>query len=160
MEDGIEETLTYMDFPSKHWLKIRTNNVIACMNREIRRRTRFVGTFHDGKSALMFSQGRKQSNQYWLVDSIPTINSDGSIMTDSRTVLNFKNPLESFLKSNAVLIVFLGSSIMIASWFRLVMSTPTMNTVLNSFLIVFRTVSSHLYGSQPAVKLEESTYGW
>ena len=53
VEDSIEETLTYMDFPSRHWLKIRTNNVIERMNREIRRRTRVVGTFPDGKSALM-----------------------------------------------------------------------------------------------------------
>lgn len=53
LEDGIEETLTYMDFPSQHWLKIRTNNVIERMNREIRRRTRVVGSFPDGKSALM-----------------------------------------------------------------------------------------------------------
>ena len=53
VEDGIEETLTYMDFPSQHWLKIRTNNVIERMNREIRRRTRVIGTFPDGKSALM-----------------------------------------------------------------------------------------------------------
>lgn len=53
LEDGIEETLIYMDFPSQHWLKIRTNNVIERMNREIRRRTRVVGTFPDGRSALM-----------------------------------------------------------------------------------------------------------
>ena len=53
VEDIIEETLTYMDFPSQHWLKIRTNNVIERMNREIRRRTRVVGKFPDGKSALM-----------------------------------------------------------------------------------------------------------
>ena len=53
VEKGIEETLTYMDFPSQHWSKIRTNNVIERMNREIRRRTRVVGAFPDGKSALM-----------------------------------------------------------------------------------------------------------
>ena len=53
VEQGIEETLTYMDFPSQHWSKIRTNNVIERMNREIRRRTRVVGAFPDGKSALM-----------------------------------------------------------------------------------------------------------
>ena len=53
LEDGIEETLTYLDFPSQHWLKIRTNNVIERLNREIRRRTRVVGTFPDGNSALM-----------------------------------------------------------------------------------------------------------
>ena len=53
VEDGIEETLTYCDFPSEHWVKIRTNNVIERMNLEIRRRTRVVGAFPDGNSALM-----------------------------------------------------------------------------------------------------------
>ena len=53
VEDGIEETLTYCDFPSEHWTRIRTNNVIERLNREIRRRTRVVGTFPDGNSALM-----------------------------------------------------------------------------------------------------------
>ena len=53
IEDGIEETLTYCDFPSEHWTRIRTNNVIERLNREIRRRTRVVGTFPDGNSALM-----------------------------------------------------------------------------------------------------------
>ena len=53
VEDSIEETLTYMDFPYEHWLRIRTNNVIERFNREIRRRTRVVGTFPDGNSALM-----------------------------------------------------------------------------------------------------------
>ena len=51
--DGIEETLTYCDFPSEHWTKIRTNNVIERMSREIRRRMRVVGAFPDGNSALM-----------------------------------------------------------------------------------------------------------
>ena len=53
VEDGIEETLTYCDFPSEHWTRIRTNNVIERLNREIRRRTRVVGTFPDGNSDLM-----------------------------------------------------------------------------------------------------------
>lgn len=53
LENGLEETLTYMDFPSEHWLRIRTNNVIERVNREIKRRTRVIGTFSDGESALM-----------------------------------------------------------------------------------------------------------
>lgn len=53
VEDGIEETLTYCDFPSEHWTRIRTNNVIERLNREIRRRTRVVRTFPDGNSALI-----------------------------------------------------------------------------------------------------------
>ena len=53
VEEGIEETLTYCDFPPEHWTRIRTNNVIERLNRKIRRRTRVVGTFPDGNSALM-----------------------------------------------------------------------------------------------------------
>ena len=53
VEAGIEETLTYCDFPSEHWTKIRTNNAIERLNREIQRRTRVVGAFPDGSSALM-----------------------------------------------------------------------------------------------------------
>lgn len=53
VKDSIEETLIYMDFPSQHRLKIRTNNVIEHMDSEIRRRTRVVGAFPDVKSALM-----------------------------------------------------------------------------------------------------------
>jgi transposase-like protein len=53
VENGINETLTYMKFPSEHWMKIRTTNVLERLNREIRRRTRVVGTFPDGNSALM-----------------------------------------------------------------------------------------------------------
>ena len=58
VEDGIEETLTYCDFPSEHWTRIRTNNVIERLNREIRHRTRVVGTFPDGNSALMLVYAR------------------------------------------------------------------------------------------------------
>ena len=53
VENSIEETLSYADFPYEHWTRIRTNNVIERLNREIRRRTRVVGTFPDGNSALM-----------------------------------------------------------------------------------------------------------
>jgi len=53
LDAGIEETLTYMIFPSEHWTKIRTTNMIERMNREIKRRTKVVGTFPDGNSALM-----------------------------------------------------------------------------------------------------------
>jgi len=47
IEKGIEETLTYMDFPYAHWSKLRSNIVIERLNREIRRRTRVVGAFPD-----------------------------------------------------------------------------------------------------------------
>ena len=53
VEAGIEETLTCCDFPSEHWTRIRTNDVIERLNQEIRRRTRVVGSVPDGNSALM-----------------------------------------------------------------------------------------------------------
>ena len=53
VQEGIQETLTYMAFPSEHWSRIRTNNTLERLNKEIRRRTRVVGTFPDGESALM-----------------------------------------------------------------------------------------------------------
>ena len=58
LEEGLEETLTFMEFPSQHWLKIRTNNMLERLNREIRRRTNAIGAFPDGKSALMLVSAR------------------------------------------------------------------------------------------------------
>ena len=53
LNNGIDEALTYTSFPHEHWLRIRTNNGIERINREIRRRTNAVGCFPDGNSALM-----------------------------------------------------------------------------------------------------------
>ena len=53
VRSGIEETLAYMSFPREHWTRLRTNNALERLIREIRRRTRVVGNFPDGQSALM-----------------------------------------------------------------------------------------------------------
>lgn len=45
VRDSIQETLTYMGFPEEHWMRIRTNNTLERINREIKRRTKVVGTF-------------------------------------------------------------------------------------------------------------------
>ena len=58
VRNGYAETLTYTRFPREHWRRIRTNNAIERLNREIRRRTRVVGTFPDGNSALMPAAAR------------------------------------------------------------------------------------------------------
>lgn len=44
----VEETLTYAGFPFEHWTRIRTNNMIERLNREIRRRTKMLGCFRIG----------------------------------------------------------------------------------------------------------------
>ncbi len=58
VEQKVSETLTYYAYPSTHWRQIRTNNPLERIIREIRRRTRVVGAFPDGHSALMLVAAR------------------------------------------------------------------------------------------------------
>src|SRR5262245_47058094 len=58
VEGGIEETLAYYAFPEEHWRRVRTNNPLERILREIRRRTRVVGAFPDGQSALNLAAAR------------------------------------------------------------------------------------------------------
>lgn len=50
LREGVGETTTYLlpEFPDGHRRRIRTNNMIERLNREIRRRTRVVGSFPTG----------------------------------------------------------------------------------------------------------------
>lgn len=58
VEAHIDETLSYYHFPDSHWLKIRTNNPLERIMKEIRRRTRVVGAFPDGQSCLNLAAAR------------------------------------------------------------------------------------------------------
>jgi putative transposase len=58
VEDSIGETLTYYAFPDIHWRKIRTNNPLERIMKEIRRRTRVVGAFPEGQSCLNLAAAR------------------------------------------------------------------------------------------------------
>lgn len=58
VEEGAVETLSYYAFPSQHWRSLKTNNPLERIMREIRRRTRVVGAFPDGESALMLVAAR------------------------------------------------------------------------------------------------------
>ena len=67
LASGGEETLSYYEFPVAHWRHIRTNNPLERLNREIRRRTRVVGSFPDGRAALMLVAARLRymAGQKW-----------------------------------------------------------------------------------------------
>jgi transposase-like protein len=58
LEQSVEETLVYYAFPDEHWRRLRTNNPLERIMREIRRRTRVVGAFPDGQSALNLAAAR------------------------------------------------------------------------------------------------------
>ena len=76
IREFIEETMRYYDFPCEHWARIRTNNALERIMKEIRRRTRVVGAFPDGNSALMLCAARLRhiagthwsSNRYLNMD--------------------------------------------------------------------------------------------
>jgi transposase-like protein len=67
VESGSDETLSSYWFPATHWRHIRTNNPLERLNREIRRRTRVVGSFPDGQAALMLVAARLRymAGQKW-----------------------------------------------------------------------------------------------
>ena len=48
----------YYAFPSQHWIKLKTNNPMERLLREARRRTKVVGAFPHGQSALMLVAAR------------------------------------------------------------------------------------------------------
>jgi len=58
VDDHVAETLTFYAFPDSHWIKLRTNNPLERIMREIRRRTRVVGAFPDGQSCLNLAAAR------------------------------------------------------------------------------------------------------
>jgi len=51
-ETNIPEGLTVFEFPSEHWRRIRTSNVLERVNKEIRRRTRVATIFPNEESCL------------------------------------------------------------------------------------------------------------
>ena len=91
VEESIEETLTYMDYPTEHWNRIWTNHTTERVNREIKRRTKAIGVFLDGQSALMLVCARLQhvsssewgSKRYLNMDHLRSMISveDGDIIT-------------------------------------------------------------------------------
>ena len=48
LEETVDETLVYYAFTDEHWRRIRTNNPLERIMREIHGRTRVVGAFPDG----------------------------------------------------------------------------------------------------------------
>ena len=50
--------MVHFYFPREHRRRIRTNNALERIIRELRRRTRVVGAFPDGQSALMLCAAR------------------------------------------------------------------------------------------------------
>ena len=58
VEAEMHETLTYYNYPQAHWIKLKTNNPMERIMREIRHRTNVVAALSDGESVLMLVSAR------------------------------------------------------------------------------------------------------
>ncbi len=63
LRSGLGEALTYYQYPETHWSRIRTNNPLERLLREVKRRLKVVGTFPDVESALMLATARLKWTQ-------------------------------------------------------------------------------------------------
>ena len=54
LDNGLEDSLSYYDFPSLDARKISSNNMIARINKEIRRRTKVIGIFPNPDAYVRF----------------------------------------------------------------------------------------------------------
>jgi transposase-like protein len=88
LQSAIEETFAFYAFPEEHWRRIRTNNPLERILREIRRRTRVVGAFPDGQSALNLAAARRR---YRMVDQ--EIAAEGSSAKEHHRLSQRRTPL-------------------------------------------------------------------
>jgi putative transposase len=67
-EAGIEDALTYLNFPGIHHAKLRTTNMLERLFREIKRRTRVVGVFPNETSAsTLATEIALRSSEEWAL---------------------------------------------------------------------------------------------
>jgi transposase-like protein len=73
VETGVAETLAYYELPEAHWRRIRTNNPLKLILCEMRRRSRIVGAFPDGQSALNLASARLRyiAGSEWSTKRLP-----------------------------------------------------------------------------------------
>ena len=74
MEKNIPESFTAFKLPEQHQKKLRTSNMAERVNKEIRRRTKVVGIFPNGKSCLrLITAILLEINDDWIT-AIPYLN--------------------------------------------------------------------------------------
>jgi len=67
-EAGIEDALTYLRYPSSHYVRIRTTNMMERLFREVKRRTKVVGVFPNETSAsTLATEIMLRSSEEWAL---------------------------------------------------------------------------------------------
>ena len=68
LEEGMNDVLTYLTFPSTHHRQIHSTNPLERLNREIRRRTNVVGIFPSNHSVLrLVGMLLMEQNDEWAI---------------------------------------------------------------------------------------------
>jgi transposase-like protein len=68
LEEAQEDVIAYMAFPAAHWRQIHSTNPLERLNREIARRTSFVGIFPNPASVLrLVGMLLLEQNDEWAV---------------------------------------------------------------------------------------------
>ncbi len=69
LDAGIDDALTFLQFPLEHHRKIASNNPIERLNEEIRRRTRSIGIFPSPESALrLITMILVEQSEDWMTE--------------------------------------------------------------------------------------------
>ncbi len=82
LEEGLEDSLTYLTFPKLDARKVSSNNMLERLNKEVRRRTRVVGIFPNPESYLRlvtvylmeYSEDWSVSKSYLNKESLQLLN--------------------------------------------------------------------------------------
>ena len=83
LENFQYDVMNYMQFPEKHWKKIRTTNMMERTNKELKRRSRVVGAFPNQGSVLRLAvsilidinEDWVTGNKYIIMEQFPPDNS-------------------------------------------------------------------------------------
>lgn len=86
LEEGLEDALTFLSFPSLDSRKVSSNNMLERLNKEIRRRTRVVGIFPNPESYLRlvtvylmeYSEDWSVTRSYLSEESLQSLNSQAA----------------------------------------------------------------------------------
>ncbi len=67
-EAGIDDALSYLSFPGSHHARIRSTNMLECLFKEVKRRTRVVGVFPNERSAsTLATEIALRSSEEWAL---------------------------------------------------------------------------------------------
>lgn len=67
MESNVPQSLTVFCLPARHRVRMRTNNMLERLNREIKRRTRVVGIFPNDDALLRLASAvLMEVDEHWM----------------------------------------------------------------------------------------------